>query len=163
MPTARPSEVYWPVASVLTILEKLLPFLASIRTSAPLTGCPAGSFTTPSKADVPAQALNVTRNKPTKLILYDLRNISAFYSFWLTNRGLSTVFPPRAIRASRCRGTTCPRHPTCHFAYGAQVITSVIGVGDPNMHGRFLEYARRINELYAGRMVHLSLFGKRRN
>src|SRR6266550_5576330 len=69
------------MASVLTILEKLLPFLASIRTSAPLTGCPAVSFTTPSKADVPAQALNATRNKPTKLILYDLGNISASYGF----------------------------------------------------------------------------------
>ncbi len=54
-------------------------------------GFPAGSFTTPSKADVPAQALKATRNKPTKLILYDLRNIWASYGFWLTNRGLSNT------------------------------------------------------------------------
>src|SRR4030095_11865468 len=69
------------MASLLTILEKLLPFVASIRTSAPLTGCPAGSLTTPSKADVPPEALKAKRNKPTKLILYDLRNIPAFYGF----------------------------------------------------------------------------------
>jgi hypothetical protein len=43
---------------------------------------PVGSLTTPSKADVPAQALNAARNKPTKLILYDLRNISASNSFF---------------------------------------------------------------------------------
>src|SRR5882724_1497749 len=69
------------MASVLTILEKLLPFVASIRTSAPLTGCPAGSLTTPSKADVPPEALKAKRNKPTKQILYDLTNIPAFYGF----------------------------------------------------------------------------------
>jgi hypothetical protein len=41
---------------------KLLPFVAPIRTSAPLTGCPVGSFTTPSRADVPPQALNAKRS-----------------------------------------------------------------------------------------------------
>src|SRR6266571_9270958 len=70
----------WPLASVLTILEK---FFASMRTSAPLTGRPAGSFTTPSRTDVPAKTVKVTSSEPTKLRMNDFENIVGHFSAFL--------------------------------------------------------------------------------
>src|SRR3989449_1663041 len=55
------------MASILRIFEKLFD---SIRTWARLIGRPLASLTTPSRTDVPANTLNVTRRKGTKLFFF---------------------------------------------------------------------------------------------
>jgi hypothetical protein len=70
------SQAIADVAAIGINFNDLGKFFASIRTSAPLIGRLLGSFTSPSRTDVPAaQTLNVTSSEPTKPRMNDLESI----------------------------------------------------------------------------------------